>query len=254
MRKLGWFGFFLLLLPFIATGISARAQSVASPTATQEITLMQQSLWGGVSVHQAELSGTATQYAGSDVQQGAITLTATAAGSSSMEVSFADMSRKVTTTDLDSGRECEWSKNGTSHPMGYMNCLKPLVWFLPGITLQSGLTPSSVGIDDLGTIHVDGASFTRLHTQAVMSGLDTVLLKESMKRSSMNLDLNPRTLLPARLSYIVHPDDGSQTKIHIEIRFSDYRKAGNAEIPYRIQRYVNGSLQLDIQITSVNLS
>jgi hypothetical protein len=254
MRKLGWFGFFLSLLPFVVTGISARAQGAASPAAMQEIALLEQALWGGVPVHQVELSGTATRYAGSDVEQGAVTLTATAAGSSSMELSFGDMSRKVTTTALDPGRQCAWSRNGTSHQMGYMNCLKPLVWFLPGITLQSSLMPSSIGIDDLGTAQVDGMSFRRLQIQAVMSGLDKELLKECMKRSSMNLDLNPRTLLPARLSYILHPDDGSQTKIHIEIRFSDYRKAGNTEIPYHIERYVNGSLQLDIQINSVNLS
>ena len=256
MRKLGWFGFFLVLLLFLVAGNPTWAQTTASQTATQEVTLLQHALWGGVPVpvHQVELSGTATQYAGSDVEQGAVTLTATAAGSSSMELSFGDMSRKVTTTGLGPGMECEWSKDGTSHQMDLMNCLKPLVWFLPGITLQSGLMPNSLSVDDLGTVRAGGMSFTRLRAQAVMSGLDTALLEESMKRSSMNLDLDPGTLLPARLSYILHPDSGSETKIHIQIRYSDYQKVDNAEIPYRIRRYVNGSLQLDIQINSVNLS
>lgn len=254
MSKLGWFGFLLLLLPFAVTGNSAQAQDAASQVATQEATLLQHALWGGVPVHQVELSGTATRYAGSDVEQGSIALIATAAGSSSMDLSFADMSRRVTTTNLGSGSECEWSKNGTSHQTGYMNCLKPLVWFLPGITLQPGLMPSSIAIDSLGMVHVGGASYNRLRAQAVLSDLNTALLKEAMKRSTMMLDLDSNTLLPAQLHYSVHPNNGAPVDVQIEVRFSDYQKVDNAEIPFHIQRYVNGSLQLDIEISSASLS
>ncbi len=56
------------------------------------------------------------------------------------------------------------------------------------------------------------------------------------------------------LAYSVQPDKGPATKIAIEIRYSDYRAVNGATIPFHIQRYVNGSLQLDIQISSAQIS
>lgn len=253
MHYCRWFGFMVLLLAL--SGNSACAQSSASSqTAIPELTILQHTLWRGVPVHRVDLRGMGTWHAGSEVEQGGITLSATSAGVSSLDFSPGDGSHKLTATAIGPGRECTWSKDGTSHQEGYLNCLKPLVWFLPGITLQPDTMPSSIGIDNMGTVQLNGHSFHALKAQVVKSGLSASLLKEATKRSTMTLDLNPRTSLPAQLHYSVHPNNGAPTNIRIEIRYSDYHKVDNAEIPYHIQRFVNGSLQLDIEISSASLS
>ena len=196
MRNLGQPGLLLALVLVFVSANPSQAQTKALSSATEEVTQLQRVLWGGIPVNQVKLTGTATQYAGSDVEQGTLTLTASADGCSMMDLSLGNAERKVVATPLNSNRECNWSINGTSHQMGYMNCLKPLVWFLPGISLQPGLMPSSVGINDLGMLQVDGKAQARIQAQVVMAGLGAPLLQESMKRSSMNMDIDPATMLP----------------------------------------------------------
>jgi hypothetical protein len=40
----------------------------------------------------------------------------------------------------------------------------------------------------------------------------------------------------------------------IEVRYSNYQNAMGAKVPFHIQRYVNGSLQLDLVIQSAQVN
>jgi hypothetical protein len=74
------------------------------------------------------------------------------------------------------------------------------------------------------------------------------------QQSIMDLGLDPTTLLPAVLAYTVRPDNGAQTQIAIEIHYSSYQSVNGVQVPFHIQRYVNGALQLDILISSAQVN
>jgi hypothetical protein len=128
------------------------------------------------------------------------------------------------------------------------------VWFLPSISLQPTAIPAGVGVADLGTGTVGSGTYRHLQTQAVLTGMPSKLLSRSVEASTTDLGIDPTTTLPSVLRYQVHPDNGANVDIPIEIRYSNYQKVNGAEIPFLIQRYVNGSLQLEIRVNSAQIS
>ncbi len=70
----------------------------------------------------------------------------------------------------------------------------------------------------------------------------------------VQIGVDQNTLLPTVLTYQVQPDNGSDLLIPIEIHFSQYNRVNGVQVPFTIQRYVNGSLQLEIQVTSVQIN
>ena len=67
-------------------------------------------------------------------------------------------------------------------------------------------------------------------------------------RRSSGLGLDPHALLPASSPTRRIPVAAQPTAI--EIHYSDYRAVDGVEIPFHIERSVNGALQLDIVLTS----
>jgi hypothetical protein len=68
--------------------------------------------------------------------------------------------------------------------------------------------------------------------------------------SQVDIFLDASTLLPAAIAFSLHPDDNALLDIPLEIRFSDYRPVSGAQVPFRIQKYLNNSLILDLQLQS----
>jgi hypothetical protein len=52
------------------------------------------------------------------------------------------------------------------------------------------------------------------------------------------------------LKYTIHPDSNSSVNLAVEVRYSNYKDVSGVELPMHIERYVNGSLQLSIDINS----
>jgi hypothetical protein len=210
----------------------------------------------GKPVTNVQLTGSANWYAGSFEDSGTVTLTASSTGAASMQLSLA---KKGSWTESQSafgmGVTCQWAgNNGAAHQGDSMNCLRPITWFLPQLSLQPASLPANIGVADLGTGAVGTGTYRHLQSQAVLAQMPASLLSRSVEASTTDIGLDPGTWLPSVLRYQVHPDDGAQVNIPIEIRYSDYRKVNGAEIPFLIQRYINGSLQLEIHITSAQIS
>jgi hypothetical protein len=134
-------------------------------------------------------------------------------------------------------------------------CWRPVIWFLPPLSLQPSLLPSYLGAVDLGssTIGFGTAMYRHLQGELVLPSLTTKLAGDIMQRSTVDLGLDPASLLPAVLTYSVRPDNGAPVPIAIEIHYSNYQTVNGVKVPFTIQRYVNGSLQLDIAVTSAQV-
>jgi hypothetical protein len=76
-------------------------------------------------------------------------------------------------------------------------------------------------------------------------------MPEVTRQSTTDIGLDPTSFLPSILAYKVRPDNGAETFVSIEIRFSDYQTVDGITVPFQIERLVNGAKDLDIQIASV---
>jgi len=72
--------------------------------------------------------------------------------------------------------------------------------------------------------------------------------------SQVDVFLDSPTQLPVALAFNQHPDNDAGLDIPAEVRFSDYRAVNGVQVPFRIQKYLNNSLILDIQIQTATLS
>jgi hypothetical protein len=127
-----------------------------------------------------------------------------------------------------------------------------MLWFLPPLSLQPSLLSSSLGAVDLGTgtVGFGTASYRHLQSQLVLPDMSSALASTMMERSTADLGLDPTSLLPAVLAYSIWPDNGAAIPILIEIHYANYQLINGVQIPFTIQRYINGSLELQIAVTS----
>lgn len=240
---------------FVLTALvgPALGQTSAPPTI---LTSAAQAFSGGQPVSQVQLAGNATWYAGSEMAFGSATLTASETGHANMTLSLEGKGAWTESqAAFGSGMTCEWAgEDGVAHQEDYLNCLKPVVWFLPSLSLQPSLVSPEISVTDLGAGTLDGVSCRHLQTAASLPDLPGSLATSAAQQSTTDIGLDSTTLLPVVVSYTVHPDDGAATPITIEIRYSNYQQIDGAMIPFSIQRYVSGSLQLDIEITSAQIN
>jgi len=52
----------------------------------------------------------------------------------------------------------------------------------------------------------------------------------------------------------MHPDNDAGSDIPTEIRFADYRNINGVQMPFRIQKLVQGSLFIDIVISQATMN
>jgi hypothetical protein len=215
--------------------------------------------FSGVQVVQSiQLSGNATWYAGSLEDTGTVSLTASTNGSSQMQLALASTGQRTETqTGTGSSANCQWAgADGVAHEVDLGNCWRPALWFLPSLSLYPSQLPSYLGIVDLGlgTVGASANTYRHLQSQLNLTGPPGTLLTNIPQRSLTDIGLDPVSLLPAVIAYSILPDSGAPTPTAIEIHYSDYRAVNGVQIPFRIQRYVNGSLQLDILVSSAQIN
>ena len=123
---------------------------------------------------------------------------------------------------------------------------------MPVLTLQPLLLPSNLQVVDLGmgTVGTSANTYRHVQGQFIFSGINDALTADLAQISKTDIGLDPVTLLPAVLTYSVRPDNGAPVAIAIEVHYSHYLTVSGVHIPFLIQRYVNGSLQLEITVTS----
>lgn len=195
------------------------------------------------------MSGTVNFQAGSLEDSGPVTLQASADGSWSTTMNLSGGIRQESQTALGSGMGCQFQVGSQKSQAGRIdNCRRSLTWFLPPISIQPSLLPSILGLEAAGT-----ASAPELKTQLVFTDMPLSFAQATTDATTSNVMLDPKSLLPTSLSFNVFPDTGPAFPIPVRVEFSDYRTTGGAQIPYSIKRYLNGTLQADITISSVSI-
>jgi hypothetical protein len=279
--------FFGLGAIFCFAFTAASAQQIDSPSAPpttsdpQAVALIQRSLaafTGGMPVTDVTLSGTARRIAGSEDETGTVTLKATSLGDSRVDLSFPSGNRseirnhsaiplsdtlpanppagkaQVGETPQPSGL---WTgPDGTTHGIPNHNLMTDATWFVPAITLNAILSATDCVISYVGLEMHDGQPLVHVSasrpTQLVDAPQEILTLTEHL--SHMDIYVDPSTSIPVVLAFYIHPDADAMVDFPTEVRFSNYRFVAGVQTPFHVQKYVNGSLLLDLQLTSASLN
>jgi hypothetical protein len=234
---------------------SAAAQSTKQ-AGSQASTILQGSLkacLGGSAVNDVTLTGTVERIAGSDDESGSATYRALA-GSNRLDMVFAEGTHTEIRTTGGSGPSGSWrGVDGVSHPISRHNLITGID-LIPAFLIASLLDPSKFSLAYVGLETVDNSGLTHIGVSENTAGLPEDQIAVAAHLSQVDLYVDASTQLLSKIAFNQHPDNNFQIDIPTEIRYSDYRLVDGVEVPYRIQKYVNNNLTLDIQVQSAVLN
>jgi hypothetical protein len=239
---------FAFQLPKSISGATTASAGVATQTSLPAITF---SSVGSVS--SIQMTGTANWTYGSDQQTGTVTLQANANGQSRMLLGLPSGNRIETQNAFsESQRQCSWSGiDAVVHTTATHQCWSAATWFLPQITMQTGAGAT----DDVASVVQTGnLDIIRLHHERHVADVaDTATGQLVAHLSAVDLDINAATGLPVMMAFAAHPDDDAGVDIGVVVKYSAYSTFSGVTIPTHIQKFVNHSLVLDLQIADAQV-
>ena len=244
--------FRLCLSLCVIASSSARSQST-TPSAFQE--KAQAAVTGGKSIQSIKLDGAAEWIAGSSHASGTAELKTSTDGSASIQLNLGQSSRTEVQTKVDASRACQWTDaSGTSHEVLGANCFIAIPWFTPSLFTQpaSQLSTLIASTDD-GEVSKNGSAFHQISYALNLETPDTASTKQLVDQSRVKVLYDPQTFLPSSLEYAIHPDDDDLQSIEVKVLFSDYRSISGVMLPYHIEKFVNRSLQIKLDINNASI-
>lgn len=193
------------------------------------------------------LSGTASWTMGSDNEIGQVVLKARARGQSRIDLALGGGPRSEIRTNDPLNPQYETLASGQWASRAYHNSWVDANWFFPAL---SALVVGPHNGFVLGTV----SDSAHLYAQFQIANQRPGITSQIQALSTVLYEVEPSTLLPAAIHFYTHPDDNLVVNIPIDVHFSDYRVVSGVQVPFRIQRYVNGTLQLDVTISSATIN
>lgn len=241
----------------VSVPLNAQQSAPTAPRDPQSVTLLQRSLValvGTTTVSDVTLTGTANSIAGSDNETGAATLKATAIGQSRVDLSLSNSQRSEVRDISAAPPTGSWSgPDGTFHPMAAHNLFTDPAWFFPAFLISRVLSNPRYAVmpadeetkEDFAVEHIT------VYEKATHAS-QSASLAESLSRT--DIYLNASTLIPVAVSFVMHADNDALINIPTEIRFSNYQDTQGVSVPYRIQKYVDNGLVLDLVLQTVQFN
>jgi hypothetical protein len=231
------------------TSSSAQAGASSDPRAVSFAQKAIPTLTGGASITDVTLIGTATWIAGSDTETGNATLKALGTGESRMDLALSGGTRsevRDASTGIPLG---QWTAPNSSNFFAPHNCLTDPVWFFPALSSLAG--GQNVAFIYVGQETRNGAVVQHLKSYSTNQSVPLPSQTPSAQQlSTMDFYLDANTLLPSAIVFNSHPDSDPTTNIPIEIDFSNYQAIGGVMVPMRIQRYLQGTLAVDVTVSA----
>ena len=254
VRNVFFFGLASALLLYSV----GRRQALAAPQTVardpQALTLIASSLkalTGGVAVNDVILQATAAYVAGSDEESGTATLTASGNQLSLVQLNLDGGPRQ----EIRNGPAGAWSgPDGVAHSMATNNCWTDASWFFPTLTLEAISANTQMAVSYLGADTSKGRSLLHLQVTRAAAGQTADVTALILRLSLMDIYLDPQSFLPVVVDFNVQPDTGVNANIPFEIQFGNFQSISGGLVPFHIQKYLQGSLLLDLVVTNVTLN
>jgi len=245
-------GVALSIFAFLTTG--AQTPVASNPLALQILRQSLAALSPNVAVQDVTLSGSAHYIAGSDDETGAAILKATALGDSRIDLNLTSGPRSEVYNLSVSTPGGQWSdQDSTPKPIPYHNLLTEPGWFSPVTAISRRLNSAAFVATYVGAETLDSQNVQHIAVSQPPPAIakDFQLFQHL---TQVDLYIDPSTFLPVALSFNIHPDENELVDIPVEILYSDYRWVNGQQIPFHIQKFLNNTLLLDIQLDSATVN
>jgi hypothetical protein len=237
----------------LVASISAQTPSTAVPSAASVLQSSIQALSGKTVVTDITLVGSAQSIVGSDDETGSFEYKAIV-GSNRLDLNLSGGTRSEIRAAASTGIAGNWiGTDAVVHEIADHNLLVDFGWS-PIFTLN-GLLASATGVlNYVGPETKNGAPVLHLTFQRIFPNEPAASATIWQHDSQIDIYLDPSTFYPVVFDFNIHPDANAAMDIPVEIRFSDYRAAGSLMMPFHIQRYISGSLSLDLQVQTASVN
>jgi hypothetical protein len=241
----------LILVAVAYSSASTQKVPASDPQALAYAAQSIAAMTGGTTVSDVTLNGSVSWTGGSSTETGTALLQASGTGESRMDLSL-NSGTRTEIRDAQTGMTLgKWvAQDASSGKLAFHNCQIDSVWFFP--TLGSLASGPNVVLSYVGQETRNGAS-----VQHIRSYVYSALLLGSSdlnQLSTMDFFLDATTYLPLAITFNVHPDTDGSNNIPIEIDFSNYQPANGLTVPMHIQKYMQGTLTIDINLTNVTVN
>jgi hypothetical protein len=249
-----------LLFCLFAIAISADSQQT-STVATQNpiaVTLATKSvaaLSGSVQISDITLTGTATRTAGSDVENGTFTLKALGSLESRLDLVLSGSTRSEVLSTSTATSPGFWTlNNGTPNPVAYHNTLAGVVWFFPTFSALAQTSNPYCSVSYVGLETRQGTAVQHLYIAFQNPTASASENQQLAQLSGTDVYLDSSSNLPLALVFSTHPDNNALFNISAEVDFSNYEATKGVLIPFHIQKFLNGTLLLDLEVQTATLN
>lgn len=201
----------------------------------------------GTPISDVTLTGAVTWIAGSDKESGTATLWAAGARESRVDLALTRGTRtEIRDAQTGMTRGAWTAPSGAGGKFAFHNCQTDAVWFFPAL---SSLAPSTnLVLSYIGHEDRKGKSVEHIHSYVRQS--EPRLAQWVRELSAMEFYVDAATLLPSAITFNVHPDNNALGNIPIEVDFSDYQSINGVLVPMHIEKYVQGTLMIDLTISN----
>jgi len=230
---------FLLFVPICSVAQGTQSSTIATKEASV--------LCPQVVISGAVLTGTASWTMGSDKQTGQVVLKARANGQSRADLALGSGPRSEIRINSQQNPQYETLAGGQWTTRAFHNSWVDANWFFPA------LSALVVGPQNGYSLVYASDSF-HVYSQFQVANQKPSVTTQVQTLSTVLYDLDSTTQLPTALHFYTHPESDFGVNIPVDVRFSNYQVVSGVQVPFRIQRFLNGTLQLDITISSVAIN
>lgn len=220
-------------------------------------TLLQQSLTvltSNTKVSDITLSGSVGMTLGSSDESGSAVLRTIATGISRADLTLSSGPRTEIRNLATNPPAGGWSgSDGVSHAIPFHNLISEPNWISPVFQISTVLSNPTYVVTVVGQETKNSRTVYHISFhQTLLNAAGDTQLFEHLTQADIYLDTS--TLLPTALDFNIHPDGNAGADIPVEVTYGDYRTVNGVQVPFHFQRYLNGSLFLDLQIDTAVLN
>jgi hypothetical protein len=232
--------------------VSGQTQPANDPQAVAFAAQSIAALTGGTSISDVTLTGTVTWTLGDDTKTGTATLWALGTGASRMDLAMSSGTRSEIRDASTGTAQGSWkTQTGATGLSAPHNCMTDAVWFFPA--LGSLASQPNVVLSYIGQETRNGGTVQHLQSYMYQPSESTIT-PTPQQLSTIDFYLDVATFLPVATVLNAHPDDDATTNISVEIDFGNYQNVSGVNVPLHIQRYVQGTLMVDLSLSTASFN
>lgn len=246
---------FQLLFLAALTAAAYPASQTSDPMALTLASQALSQLTGGSTIADVTLNGTAVQFIGGQQLTGTAVLKVKGTRESRLDLNFGTVTRTEVRTDVNGMGQGAWAgSDQVLHPVPEHNCWTDAAWFFPVLGSLSLAGQANTVFSYIGQETHAGVLTQHIRISRVISTNRATTAATLQKLTTIDLYLDAASMLPWAVAFSAHPDDDASRDLPVEIRFGNYQAVNGARIPYRIQKFFNGTLQYDLTMTNATLN